>query len=362
MGAVHEETGFDAGDSDGVSPLGVGVVDFGSPHAVLPPDLDGPGEHDDEGLDGGQIDLDRSVAFAGQQFGVEVGHGSEYRRDLPASSGLRGLTASYLRDTYMYMVDKRRVEDDSEFLASYDPNVFPRPSLAVDVVVASVRAGRLCALLVRRAEQPQKDRWALPGGFVGMDESLDAAARRVLSTKGGLEDLYLEQLYTFGDPGRDPRTRVVSVVYMALVDLARLEAAAGQGSTDRCVADVQVSWDGETGGPVDALDTYGASMRLAFDHSVILGMAVLRLRGKLDYAPVGFELLPEEFTLRRLQDIHEAVSGRRVNKDSFRRRMLAGGQLEATGARESDVAYRPAELYRFVRRAQSKTTGRRNDG
>jgi 8-oxo-dGTP diphosphatase len=249
------------------------------------------------------------------------------------------------------MVDKSPELSDDEFLAAYDPEAFPRPSLAVDAVVVSVRAGGLCALLMRRAEQPQRGSWALPGGFVAMDESLEAAARRVVKTKGGLADLYLEQLYTFGDPGRDPRTRVVSVAYMALTDLARLEHAVMGVAGDRCVADLAVGWRGEHGGPVEAVDTDGTLLRLAFDHAHILGTAVRRLRGKLDYVPVGFEFLPEQFTLRQLQDIHEAVLGRRLNKDSFRRRMLAGGQLEATGARQGDVAYRPAELYRFAREA-----------
>lgn len=261
------------------------------------------------------------------------------------------------------MADKQLRElSDEEFLAAYDPEVFPRPSLAVDVVVVAVRAGRLCALLVRRGEQPQRGSWALPGGFVAMDEGLEAAARRVVATKGALRDLYLEQLYTFGDPGRDPRTRVVSVAYMALTDLARLEHAVEAVGDDRWVADLAVGWKGEHGGPVEAAGPDGTGLRLAFDHAQILGIAVQRLRGKLDYAPVGFEFLPKQFTLRQLQDIHEAVLGRPLNKDSFRRRMLAGGQLEATGAREGDVAYRPAELYRFARQAPKGGAIRRSDG
>jgi 8-oxo-dGTP diphosphatase len=238
---------------------------------------------------------------------------------------------------------------DAEFLAAYDPEVFPRPSLTVDVVVLSVRGGRLCALLARRVEPPQKGRWGLPGGFVKMDESLEAAARRVVETKGGLTGLHPEQLYTFGDPGRDPRTRVISVAHLALTDLARLEEAVERQASERCVAELHVEWEGQRGGPVDAVGPDGAELRLAFDHAHILGEAVKRLRGKLDYAPVGFELLPEQFTLFQLQNIHEAVLGRELNKDSFRRRMLAGGQLADTKTKKDDVAYRPAELYRFKR-------------
>ena len=117
--------------------------------------------------------------------------------------------------------------DELAFLAAYDASAFPHPSLAVDVVLLTVTGGGIRTLLLRRSRQPQLGRWAVPGGFVGMDESLDDAAGRVLATKAGLEDVFTEQLYTFGDPGRDPRTRVISVVYYALVDAERLVAAVG---------------------------------------------------------------------------------------------------------------------------------------
>ena len=109
-------------------------------------------------------------------------------------------------------------------------------------------------------------------------------------------------------------------------------------------------WEGEAGGPVEARDEAGRRLPLAFDHAELLGMAVKRLRGKLDYAPIAFPFLPAEFTLRALQDVHEAVRGAPLNKDSFRRRILAGGLIEPTGERERDKAHRPAELYRTVQR------------
>ncbi len=238
--------------------------------------------------------------------------------------------------------------DEQRFLDRYDPGAFERPSLAVDVVVLTVDHGVLRALLTRRSEFPFKGAWALPGGFVRMDESLSAAARRVLHDKGGLHDVFVEQLYTFGDPGRDPRMRIVSVAYYALVDAGRL----GEPQPEhRALCEVRVPWEGETGGPVDIADERGQVLPLAFDHADILGMAVKRIRGKLDYTPIGFQLLPETFTLRELQRVHETVLGTQVNKDSFRRRMLASGQLEATGEREQEVGHRPAELYRFARRS-----------
>lgn len=238
-------------------------------------------------------------------------------------------------------------DDEAAFLKRYDASAYPRPSVAVDVVALTLEQGALHAALVRRTAHPHKGRLALPGGFVRLDESLDAAARRVLAHKAGLSGVFLEQLYTFGDPKRDPRGRVITVAYYALVDAARFP----RERDDLVMARLHVPWQGETGGPVDVLDAAGRALPFAFDHADIVGLAIKRLRGKLDYSPVGFQLLPPEFTLRQLQDVHEVVRGESVNKDSFRRRMLASGHLEATGDHEVDVTWRPAELYRFVRRS-----------
>ncbi len=240
-------------------------------------------------------------------------------------------------------------ESEAAFLARYDLSSFERPSVAVDIVVLGFARGALSVAVYQRGEHPAKGSYALPGGFVRLDESLDTAAARLLHGKAGLSGVFIEQLYTFGAPGRDPRGRVIAVGYYALVDAARLaRATTAPGAR---VATVRVPWPGETGGPVVVLDDDGNELPLAFDHADVLGMAVKRLRGKLDYTPVGFQLLPIEFTLRALQDVHEAVRGEAVNKDSFRRRMLASGFLEATGAHERDASHRPAELYRFVRRS-----------
>lgn len=235
-----------------------------------------------------------------------------------------------------------------------EPDRFERPSVAVDAALLSAFDGALFALLVRRREAPDQGAWALPGGFVGIHESLDDAARRVLAAKAGIVpgagSPYLEQLYTFGEPGRDPRTRTITVAYYALVHRRWFEAAAAAG-TGAVAARLLVPWEGETGGPVEAVGPGGGALEVAFDHGEILGMAVRRIRGKLDYTPIGFQLLPEQFSLRGLQEVHETVLGRPLNKDSFRRRMLASGLLEATGRHEQDAAHRPAELYRFTRRA-----------
>ena len=243
-------------------------------------------------------------------------------------------------------------DDEARFLESYDPSAYERLSVAVDVVLISVIDGALSTLLARRHEHPHKDRWALPGGFVRPVESLDDAAARMMRDKAGLQDVFLEQLYSFGEPKRDPRTRVVSVAYYALVDRPRLLRATLRRA-DVSACRVRVPWAGETGGPVEVLDADGRPLPLAFDHPAILGLAVKRLRGKLNYAPLGFELLGDTFSLLDLQRVHETILARPLNKDSFRRRMIASGLVKATGRMQSGVEHRPAELYRFTKDGSS---------
>lgn len=227
----------------------------------------------------------------------------------------------------------------------------PHPHLvAVDVALISAYEGALHSLLIRRSEEPFCGQWALPGGLVGADEDLDSAAARVLRTKAGVEEVFIEQLYTFGDLLRDPRSRVIAVAYFALVDAALFQKVCAQNG-HRAVGRLVVPWSGETGGPVEVVDESSRSRPLAFDHDQILGLAVKRLRGRLGYSPIGFQLLPDRFSLKELQDIHETVSDRKLNKDSFRRRMLASGQLEATGISQRSVDHRPAQLYRFTQRS-----------
>ncbi len=161
--------------------------------------------------------------------------------------------------------------------------------------------------------------------------------------------MFLEQLFTFGAPRRDPRMRVISVAYYALVERNRFVASSERnGEVAACRLDVP--WPGELGGPVGVRDRAGEPMPLAFDHADVLGLAVKRLRGKLDYAPIGFQLLGETFTLLDLQRVHETILHRPLNKDSFRRRLLASGLVKATGRSQTGVEHRPAELYRFVKK------------
>jgi 8-oxo-dGTP diphosphatase len=235
--------------------------------------------------------------------------------------------------------------DESEFLTSYDATIYERPAVAVDLVLMSIVNGTPSALLIQRDEHPARGLWALPGGFVGINETLDAAARRVLREKARMDDAYIEQLYTFGAVDRDPRMRVIAVAYFALLPAERFSAAL-KANPPLTLARIAVDWAGETGGPITTLGDQGP-LQLAFDHADILSLSILRLRGKLDYSPVGFALLPPAFTLRQLQDVHEAILGVSLNKPAFRRRMLDKGWLQPTGEREAGTSFRPAELYRF---------------
>lgn len=222
-------------------------------------------------------------------------------------------------------------------LDDYDPTTYDRPSVTVDLVLLASIERRLHALLLRRGQSPQAGRWALPGGFVAIDESLDAAAGRVLREKAGMERAHLEQLYTFGAVDRDPRMRIVTVAYLALLRPSQVAQAVRDGRV------IAARLDGD---PLCARDGDGAELPLAFDHRHILSVARERLRGKIDYSDLAFAFLPERFTLRALQDVHEAVLGSTLNKPAFRRKMLDRGQLIATGDREADASHRPAELFR----------------
>lgn len=206
---------------------------------------------------------------------------------------------------------------------------FPRPALAVDCVLFGFDTADLKVLLVERALAPFRGAWALPGGFVRIDESVDAAARRELAEETGLSGVFLEQLYTFGDPRRDPRERVVTVAYYALVALAGRALAA---ATDAARA----AWF-----PV------AATPALAFDHARILRVGLERLRGKIRYVPIGFELLNRKFTLSELQHLYEAILGAPLDKRNFRKKVLAMGLLEDLRETQEDVPHRAARLYRF---------------
>jgi 8-oxo-dGTP diphosphatase len=206
---------------------------------------------------------------------------------------------------------------------------YPRPALTVDCVVFGQDEEDLKVLLIQRGVEPYAGRWALPGGFVRMDEALDAAARRELEEEAGIRPVHLEQLYTFGEPGRDPRGRVITVAYFALVKLSDHQLHAATDAREAAWFSV---WD---------------TPKLAFDHADILATALQRLKGKVRYQPIGFELLPPKFTLTQLQRLYEIILERPLDKRNFRKKILAMDLLEELDEVEQDVSHRAARLYRF---------------
>ena len=200
--------------------------------------------------------------------------------------------------------------------------------VTVDVVIFTIQEGVLKVLLIKRAIPPFVGRLAIPGGFVLEDEDLDQAALRELREETGLSDVYLEQLYSFGKPDRDPRGRVITVAYFALISPDRELTAGSDAAT--------AAWH-----PVDRLPS------LAFDHANILKYALERLRNKLEYTTVGFQLLPEKFTLTELQAVYEAILGKKLDKRNFRRKMSVLGILKPLREHRRG-GQRPAQLYRFV--------------
>ena len=206
---------------------------------------------------------------------------------------------------------------------------FERPNLAVDCVVFGLDEEDLKIILIQRDLPPFKGRWAIPGGFVHIDESLEEAAKRELREETGVEDVFLEQLYTFGEVGRDPRERVVSVAYYALVNLRDHEIKAATDARD-------AAWFS-----VDDLPP------LAFDHTRIVEAALSRLKGKVRYEPIGFELLPAKFTLTELQRLYEKILDQQIDKRNFRKKILGMGLLRELAEVQMDVAHRAARLYQF---------------
>jgi 8-oxo-dGTP diphosphatase len=206
---------------------------------------------------------------------------------------------------------------------------YPRAALTVDCVVFGFDGSELKVLLIRRALEPFKGKWALPGGFVRVKETLDDAARRELTEETGLKNVFLEQLYTFGAVKRDPRERVVSVTHYALVKLSDHTAKAATDAAD-------AEWF-----PISQLP------KLAFDHAGIVAAARARLQGKVRYEPVGFELLPPKFTLSELQQLYEAILGAGLDKRNFRKKVLGFELLVPLAETRMAGRHRPAQLFRF---------------
>ena len=206
---------------------------------------------------------------------------------------------------------------------------YQNPSLAVDLVVFGYHETDLFVLLLNRKEAPFKDRWTLPGAFLQIDELFRDTCTRILKTKLGMSDLYLEQLYSFDQLDRDPRGRVISVSYYALINPQKFEVAAGVMAND-------VQWFKIHEIP-----------KLGFDHAVLFQKALERLKSKILYYPAGFQLLDEIFTLTELHDLYETILGIKIDRRNFRRKILDSGYIIDTGTKREGLQNRHPELYKF---------------
>lgn len=214
---------------------------------------------------------------------------------------------------------------------------YKNPSLAVDLVVFGYKERTLSVLLLNRKEEPFKDRWTLPGAFLQMEERFRDTCSRVLSTKLGMNDVYLEQLYSFDEPDRDPRGRAIAVAYYALVNPSQVAVSAGHMAND-------VQWFDIKKLP-----------KLGFDHAVIFEQALKRLQAKILYFPVGFELLDDLFTMTELHDLYECILDLPLDRRNFRRKILDAEYIIATGKKREGLQNRHPELYKFNKKLKENS-------
>ena len=204
---------------------------------------------------------------------------------------------------------------------------YPHPAVTTDMVIFTIRGQQLELLLIRRRDDPFQNYWALPGGFVEIDEDLETCAQRELEEETGITGVYLEQLYTSGAPNRDPRERVISVAYYALVPPDRINIRAASDAKE-------VAWFDVKQLPL-----------LAFDHAEIVAMAHQRLAAKLAYSTIALQFMPESFTLGELQQVYETILGERLDKRNFRKRLMTLDCIKDTGKSRRNGNHRPARLY-----------------
>lgn len=219
---------------------------------------------------------------------------------------------------------------EEKYLKSYNKELYEKPSVAVDLLVFTIENDRLKIVLVKREEYPFKDRLALPGVFVNMDETLDEAAKRGIFEEAGIKDIYFEQLYTWGEVERDPRMRIISVSYLSLIPCEKLQMSIGKRTSLVELYDVE--------------ELLTSDDELAFDHKKMIEYARERIKNKTEYTRIAFEFLEEEFTLPRLQKVYEILLGKSLYKSNFRRKIMS--MVEETNSMTSGEAHRPSKIYR----------------
>lgn len=271
----------------------------------------------------------------------------------------------------------KEYKSEEEFLKDYDPNQFDRLSLTTDILIFSVsdeiqknyrklNKKHFSILLVKRDTYPFKDKWCLPGGFIKIDEDIEDAAVRILETETNIKDIYLEQLYTFGNPNRDPRMRVVSTSYMALIDKNRLCDNISKNASWFNVfvledkKEINVTLDNGTETikfkirkilKEKTTDRYKYEImendKLAFDHPLVIVSGISRLKNKLEYTDIVFNMMPEYFTLGELQQVYEVILGKKLLDPAFRR--IIAKKTEKTDKMKTGEGHRPSALFRYKR-------------
>lgn len=277
--------------------------------------------------------------------------------------------------TYIRGVFMKEYKNEEEFLKDYDPNKFDKLSLTTDILIFSVSDGvqenyrklnrkYFSVLLVKRDNYPFKDKWCLPGGFVKIDEDIEDAAKRILKEEANISDIYIEQLYTYGDPKRDPRTRVISTSYMALIDKNKLKYDISKNASwfnvivleDEKFIDVTLDNGNETIKykikktlKEKTTDRFKYEVvqndKLAFDHALVITSGISRLKNKIEYTDIVFNMMPEYFTLGELQQVYEVILGKKLLDPAFRR--IIANKVEKTNKMKTGEGHRPSALFRY---------------
>ncbi len=269
----------------------------------------------------------------------------------------------------------KEYKSEEEFLKDYDSSMYEKLSMTTDILIFSVsdemqdnyrklNKKHFSVLLVKRDNYPFKDKWCLPGGFVGIDEDIEDSAKRILANEANLHDIYLEQLYTFGSPSRDPRMRVVSTSYMALIDKNRLNEKIAKNASwfnvmileDNETIDVtldngleQIKFKIGKALQEKTTDRYKYDIlendKLAFDHPLVIASGISRLKNKLEYTDIVFNMMPEYFTLGELQQVYEVILGKKLLDPAFRR--MIANKVEKTTKMKTGGGHRPSVLFKY---------------
>lgn len=269
----------------------------------------------------------------------------------------------------------KEYKSEEEFLHDYDPSKFDLLSLTTDILIFSVSNGLqenyrklnkkfFSILLVKRDTHPFKDKWCLPGGFIKIDEDIEDSAKRILADETNIHDIYLEQLYTFGNPNRDPRMRVISTSYMALIDKNRLNDKLSKNASwfnvmvleDNKYIDINLDNGNETIKfkikktlKEKTTDRYKYEVvendKLAFDHPLVITSGISRLKNKIEYTDIVFNMMPEYFTLGELQQVYEVILGKKLLDPAFRR--IIANKVEKTNKMKTGEGHRPSVLFKY---------------